>query len=102
MEKRIRRMDRMTTYKADQSRGKSALQIAEVLNNCSILLQLEIENQVNKIVLHIITDSATVQYVEINKDGMLSFLSKLKEYVISKGDIDELLDEVKYLEVEWS
>ncbi|ARF67203.1 hypothetical protein B7C51_04325 [Paenibacillus larvae subsp. pulvifaciens] len=90
-----------TTYKADQSRGKSALQIAEVLNNCSILLQLEIENQINKIVLHVATDSATVQYVEVTKDGMLSFLSKLREYVIRKDDIDDLLEEVQGRNKEW-
>ncbi|ALA12676.1 hypothetical protein ABNB59_21955 [Paenibacillus larvae] len=87
-----------TAYKADQSRGKSALQIAEILNNCELLLRLEIEDLGSKIVLHIITDSATVQYVEVTRDGMLSFLRKLREYVIRKGDIDELLEEVQYLE----
>ncbi|AHD06207.1 hypothetical protein ERIC2_c24140 [Paenibacillus larvae subsp. larvae DSM 25430] len=49
----------------------------------------------NKVVLHVITDSATVQYTEITRDGMLSFLTKLREYVTNKEDIDELLEEVQ-------
>ncbi|WP_158530501.1 hypothetical protein [Paenibacillus larvae] len=92
----------MTDFKANQSREKSVLEVSEILNNCEILLKLEVENQMNKVVLHVITDSAAVQYTEVRIDGMLSFLSKLREHVRgNKGDIDELLDEVKYLEVEW-
>ncbi|AQZ46117.1 hypothetical protein ERICIV_03408 [Paenibacillus larvae subsp. larvae] len=81
-----------TIYKVNQSRGKSVAQIAEILNTCEMLLYLEIENQMNKVVLHVITDSAAMKYTELNKDGMLSFLTKLREYVIRKDDIDDLLE----------
>ena len=87
-----------TIFKVNQSRGKSVAQIAEILNTCEMLLNLEIENQMNKVVLHVITDSATVQYTEITRDGMLSFLTKLREYVTNKEDIDELLEEVQLWE----
>ncbi|MEV2911344.1 hypothetical protein ABNF65_22730 [Paenibacillus larvae] len=88
-----------TIYKVNQNRKKSALEVSEILNNCELLLRFEIENQVNKVVLHITTDSAVAQYAEVNKPGMLSFLSKLKEYATNKNDIDELLEEVQYLEM---
>ncbi|MCY9511414.1 hypothetical protein M5W68_21610 [Paenibacillus larvae] len=92
----------MTNFKANQSREKSALEVASILNNCKLLLRLEVENKANKMVLQVVTDSVNIQYTEVNTTGMLSFLFKLKEYAENKGDIDELLDEVKYLEVEWS
>ncbi|ARF67007.1 hypothetical protein B7C51_03090 [Paenibacillus larvae subsp. pulvifaciens] len=87
-----------TIYKVNQSRGKSVAQIAEILNTCEMLLNLEIENQMNKVVLHVITDSAAVKYTELNKDGMLSVLFKLRELVRSKEDINELLEEVQLWE----
>ncbi|WP_040931876.1 hypothetical protein [Paenibacillus larvae] len=83
-----------TIFKVNQ-RKKSVLEVSSILNNCELLLRLEIEDLGSKVVLHIITDCAAVQYTEVNKTSMLSFLSKLKEYVISKDDIDELLEEVQ-------
>lgn len=92
----------MTNFKANQSRFLSALEVASILNNCKLLLRLEVENKANKMVLQVVTDSVNIQYTEVNTTGMLSFLFKLKEYAENKGDIDELLDEVNSLEVEWS
>ncbi|AJK27759.1 hypothetical protein ERICIV_02461 [Paenibacillus larvae subsp. larvae] len=87
-----------TIYKVNQSRGKSVAQIAEILNNCELLLRLEIEDLGSKIVLHVITDSAVVQYTEVNKTSMIGFLSKLREYAIFADDIDDLLEEVQLWE----
>ncbi|MDE5168266.1 hypothetical protein [Paenibacillus larvae] len=84
-------------FKVNQTRKESALEVSSILNNCFMLLNLELKNQGNKVVLHVITDSAAVQYTE-TKDGMLSFLTKLREYVTSKEDINELLEEVQLWE----
>ncbi|MDT2260662.1 hypothetical protein P7H06_15690 [Paenibacillus larvae] len=50
------------------------------------------------IALLVTTDTATVVYGEATKEGMLKFLSKLKEHAVNKEDIDELLEEVQHMD----
>ncbi|WP_137743320.1 hypothetical protein [Robertmurraya siralis] len=81
----------------NQEREKTAQQIAGILNNCEMLLGLDIEKRVDKYSLFIKTDQLSVEYKEFTKDGMEWLLSKLKDYVVNKDDIDELLEEIDFI-----
>jgi hypothetical protein len=85
--------------KTNQEREKTALQIADVLNNCNMLLDLHLENRLDKFTLFVETDQVSIEYKEFTKDGMEWFLSKLKMYVDNKDDIDELFEEMGSLEI---
>ncbi|QHZ51208.1 hypothetical protein [Paenibacillus larvae] len=91
-------MSTNTIYKANQNRRMSALQTAYILNTCEMLLRLEIEIRGSNLALLVATDTATVVYGEATKEGMLKFLSKLKEHAVNKEDIDELLEEVQHMD----
>jgi hypothetical protein len=85
--------------KTNQEREKTALQIADVLNNCNMLLDLHLENRLDKFTLFVETDQVSIEYKEFTEDGMNWFLSKLKMHVDNKDDIDELFEEMESLEI---
>jgi hypothetical protein len=85
--------------KTNQSREKTALQIADVLNNCNMLLDLHIERKLDKFTLFVETDQVSIEYKEFTEDGMNWFLSKLKMAANNKDDIDELFEEMESLEI---
>ncbi|WP_182004655.1 hypothetical protein [Priestia aryabhattai] len=88
----------MKQAKFNQSRKKSAQEIASILNDCNMLIDLSIEDQANKIVLNVQTDSVSAQYTELDTKRMDSFLGALIEYVDNKDDIEELKEELMDLQ----
>lgn len=84
--------------KTNQEREKTAIQIADVLNNCNMLLDLHIEERVDKYTLYVETDQTNIEYQEFSKDGMEWFLSTLKSHVYNKENIDELFEEMESLQ----
>ncbi|PAV30235.1 hypothetical protein CIL05_07140 [Virgibacillus profundi] len=82
------------TFKVNQCRKQSAKEIGTALNECNMLFKCDIEDQANKIVFHIITDSVDIQYTELDNKRMDNFLSVLKDFVVNKEDIEELKEEL--------
>lgn len=82
----------------NQKRTTTATEIANLLNNCFMLLRLEIEFNGSNFSLNLETDMAQVVYKENSKKGMNLFLNELKLLVNNKEDICELLDELNDLE----
>ncbi|MFT3657313.1 hypothetical protein DALLNEIH_03771 [Bacillus sp. B01(2024)] len=84
-------------FKVNQNRHKTAMEISEVLNNRSMLLNLEVEDRVSNVQLHVVTDSVHLEYSECKKEGMEKFLATLREHVINKNEVDELLEDIQYV-----
>ncbi|WP_025912013.1 hypothetical protein [Priestia flexa] len=80
--------------KFNQKRATSAKQVAEVLNNCKMLIDLHLEERPNEIVLIAQTDSASIEYTEKKVRRMDAFLDRLMEYVNNKEGIEELKEEL--------
>ena len=83
-------------FKVNQSRERSATQIATIINN-QIILDILCENKRNGLCIKIETTEITSEYFEAKKDGMLKFLSLLKDKLIIKDDIENIINSLKAL-----
>lgn len=84
----------MDSFTVNQDRDIFARQVNNVLKNCNILFECELEDQENKIVLHVRTDIASIEYEETARSGMDEFLKILKEHSSNKNDIEKLQSEL--------
>jgi hypothetical protein len=83
--------------KVNQGREETAQQIANIINNCNMLLSLDVSESFGKYILNVQTDQTIIEYKEMSLDGMEWFLSKLKSHLNNKEDIDEIFEELEYL-----
>jgi len=91
--------NQINVSKFNQNRVTSARQIAEVLNNCEMLLALHLEERPNHIVLVVQTDNTSIEYTEKKIGRMEAFLDYLIEYANDKEGIEELKEELHELAI---
>jgi len=84
------------TFKVDK-RNEAIEEIAETLNKCEFLIIFEIQDRINKLVLCIQTEELEIEYTEVDRKRMETFLKQLKDKVYNKSDIDELIEELSYM-----
>lgn len=84
----------MREFTVNPSKNQSAEKIASILNECNMLFKFDVENRVNRYILHLMTDKASVEYTETTKEKMEEFLILLKEKVCDKDNVNELLKEI--------
>jgi hypothetical protein len=72
--------------KVNQGREETAQQIANIINNCNMLLSLDVSESFGKYILNVQTDQTIIEYKEMSLDGMEWFLSKLKSHLNNKED----------------
>ncbi|MFS0643733.1 hypothetical protein [Siminovitchia sp. 179-K 8D1 HS] len=75
-----------------QTRRDNAEIIANILNNCHMLFDLDVFEE-GKIKLRVITDLGHFEYAEENIFRMQRFLKELRHFVKNKEDIDQLIEE---------
>ena len=85
------------TYEVNPKRKESAQTIGHILNNCKMLLDLELHKLPNKYLLTVATDEVNGEYTEIKETEMLSFLTELRKFVNNTDDIDELIEELPFV-----
>lgn len=80
-------------YLVDKKK-ESIVRIADILNNSKILFKLDLDERGSDYNLEVMTDAAEATY-RANKRQMLIFLKELKDQLLIKEDIEELISELK-------
>jgi hypothetical protein len=71
-------------------------EMSGLLNNCSMLLQLDVDRHADRHTLSIATDQGTGSFSVTTKEKMISFLSELqKSCYHNHEDIGELIEELE-------
>lgn len=80
--------------KINQNREQTAMEIANIINNCSLLLKLDIETKGSGVFLTILTDSVAIEYRESSRSKMNLLLMGLIDKVDNCEDIKNLIEEL--------
>lgn len=82
--------------KANVKEKTAVKEISTLLNNCSMLLQLDLHQYASFYTLSVATDQGKGEFQVKTKEKMLSFLSELKNSCYhNKEDIEELIEDIE-------